>query len=373
MNYEDKYMNLICGVPGLGKVSFERLIEYFETPKAIIEAGYEEILASSTVPCKLAGEMRTFFCGKDPDKEMEMIAGKNIKFVHAYDEHYPQRLSDIPSPPLGLYYIGDLPEDSRASIAIVGSRTCSAYGREVSRKFAYELAGVEIDIISGMALGVDGHAHRGAIAAGGRTFAVLGSGADVCYPDRNRDIYDILCKKGGIISEFYPQTVPIPLNFPIRNRIISGLSDAILVVEARKQSGTSITVSMGLEQGREIFAVPGRIDDALSIGCNLVIRQGAVLVTAPEDIIEDLAPRYGYLVDKKASKYAKEDKAAIKELSQGEKKLYKILGLEPKGIDDLALKAGISVSDAVSFLSVLELKGLCRQVGLGRYSRLHLK
>ncbi|MBP5495166.1 MAG: DNA-processing protein DprA [Lachnospiraceae bacterium] len=212
----------------------------------------------------------------------------NINWTHLNKADYPFRLKNIGDPPLMLFYKGRLPDEERPSVAIVGARECSPYGEKTAKMFARELSAAGIQIISGMARGVDGISQRGAISVGGNTFGVLGCGVDVIYPEDNRDLFEDILKDGGIISEFDPGTEPLRTYFPSRNRIISGLSDIVLVVEARKRSGTYITVTSALDQGREVFAVPGRITDALSDGCNNLIVAGAEIAVNSEAIIRDL-------------------------------------------------------------------------------------
>ena len=193
-------------------------------------------------------------------------------------------------PPKGLYVLGALPADDLPSVAIVGSRMCSPYGRKMAYQFGLELAARGVQIVSGMALGIDGYAHEGALAGGGRTLAVLGSGADVCYPEKNRHLYRDIPKRGGVLSEEEPGTPPLPYNFPKRNRIISALSDLVLVVEARKKSGSLITADSALEQGRTVMAVPGRVGDALAEGTNYLIAQGADIAWSVEAVLDALLP-----------------------------------------------------------------------------------
>lgn len=213
---------------------------------------------------------------------------KDIHWTHLSKKNYPMRLKEIGDPPLMLFYKGRLPDEERPSVAIVGARECSPYGERTAKMFARELSSVGVQIISGMARGVDGISQRGAISVGGNTFGVLGCGVDVIYPEDNKDLFDDILKDGGIISEFEPGTDPLRTYFPSRNRIISGLSDIVLVVEARKRSGTYITVTSALDQGREVFAVPGRITDALSDGCNNLIVAGAGIAVNSNAIIQDL-------------------------------------------------------------------------------------
>lgn len=279
---------------------------------------------------------------KEPDRCKEELARAGITFCSFLEQGFPDRLRMIPDPPFGLYFLGNVPlfgektkkqpksafnalnahnvqnaqcpdmqeqpaaentmtkagasaRDISGSFlqygadpaaAIIGARLASGYGREQARRFARRLASRGITIISGMARGIDGIAQKAALDAGGRSYAVLGCGVDICYPEENRELYDRLLQEGGIISEYPPGTYPEARLFPQRNRIISGLSDLVLVIEARKKSGTLITVDMALEQGREVYALPGRVSDSLSDGCNRLIRQGAGAATCPEDILE---------------------------------------------------------------------------------------
>lgn len=220
-------------------------------------------------------------------KLVESRDSHKIKRVSREDEGFPERLRTIPSPPKELYYIGELPDPAIPAVAIIGSRRNSLYGYACARSFSAAIAQAGIQVISGMARGIDGVAQQSALKEGAKSYAILGCGVDVCYPPENQQLYEQLMVKGGVISEYEPGTVPLGRRFPARNRIISGLSDAVIVIEAGKKSGTMITVDMALEQGREVYALPGRIDDVLSAGCNELIRQGAGILTSPEDFLAD--------------------------------------------------------------------------------------
>jgi len=324
----------------------------------------------------------------DYTKELERFERQGIGFVTVDDEDFPEKLREIPDAPPFLFYKGELPGRDVPAVAMVGSRKCSIYGREMCLKFAERLAGAGILIISGMAAGVDGFSHRGAIKAGGKTMAVLGCGVDVCYPSMNRDIFDTLSgvdsfysrsltgKKGSdkdnddnglhfgcLISEYYPGDKALPYNFPQRNRIISGLCDILLVVEAGKKSGTFITVDHALEQGREIFAIPGRIGDSVSDGCNSLIKNGAMMATEPEDIIEELKAKYTMLLA--AEKSRKKGKKT--ELPEDEKKIYENLDVVPTQINEIAERTCIDPGILGQLLIGMELKGLIKEVGKNLY------
>lgn len=223
---------------------------------------------------------------QEPDRVEEELARAGISFISALEEGFPYKLKEIPDPPFGIYYKGSMPAENEPAAAIIGARLASSYGREQARRFGRRIGARGIAVVSGMARGVDGIAQKAALDAGAKSYAVLGCGVDICYPEENRELYERLQQQGGVLSEYPPGMQPIAKLFPPRNRIISGLSDLVLVIEARKRSGTLITVDMALEQGREVYALPGRVSDALSDGCNRLIRQGAGPATCPEDILE---------------------------------------------------------------------------------------
>lgn len=212
-----------------------------------------------------------------------------MRVIQRGEQDYPSRLSGLPRMPRELYLLGTLPDPARPAVAIVGARHCTAYGRDAARRFGRILAMNGVEIISGMAYGIDAAGHEGALEGGGRTYAVLGCGADVCYPRQNRQLYEQILQRGGILSEYTPGTPAMPHHFPARNRIVSGLADIVLVVEARRRSGSLITVDCALEQGKTVYAVPGRIGDPLSEGCNALIAQGAGIAHTPEMILSELA------------------------------------------------------------------------------------
>lgn len=211
-----------------------------------------------------------------------------IRVLRQQDREYPQRLREIPNPPKELYVLGRVPEEQIPAVAIIGARDCSEYGKYVASGLGAALGHSGIQVVSGMARGIDGIGQEAALDAGGSSFAVLGCGVDICYPAGNRRLYEKLRTGGGILSEYPPETPPRPGNFPPRNRIVSGLSDAVVVVEAREKSGTLITVDMALEQGREVYVVPGRVTDPLSSGCNRLLNLGAGLLLDQVEFMEEL-------------------------------------------------------------------------------------
>lgn len=211
-----------------------------------------------------------------------------IFFITPLDEDYPRKLRDIPDAPAGVYVRGRLPVESEITVAVVGARDCSDYGRYVAEGLGTFFGKNGVTVVSGMARGIDGISQWAALEAGGTSIGVLGCGADICYPAKNRALFDRLAEQGTILTEYPPGMPPRAMNFPARNRIVSGLADAVVVVEARNKSGTLITVDMALEQGREVFVVPGRITDRLSDGCNRLIKQGAEILLSPEELLVEL-------------------------------------------------------------------------------------
>lgn len=275
---------------------------------------------------------------------------ERITYYGREDKCYPRRLRSLPRMPEGLYVRGSLPEEGRPSAAIVGARMCSAYGKQEAYDFAKVLALHGVDIISGLAYGIDASAHEGALAGGGKTHCVLGCGVDICYPRENYPLYrEILKSGGGVLSEFPPKSAPAAWHFPIRNRIISGLADVVLVVEAREKSGSLITADYALEQGKAVFALPGRVSDALSRGCNYLIYQGAGIAFDPGCILEELGIEYG------RTSGAKEK---CKKVFDGdEENVYRHLEILPKSIGNLVAETELPVQKLARILVLLQSMG----------------
>lgn len=290
------------------------------------------------------------------------LRDKDIKMVCVGDRDYPEKLMPYRDRPEVLFYKGRLPDKDKPIVAMVGARACSNYGRTMAKKIAGDLAYNNVQIISGMARGIDTYSQLGAVEAGGATFAVLGCGVDICYPTENIELYENIIKTGGIISEYPPGDKPLAWHFPMRNRIISGLSDKVVVVEAKEKSGSLITVEWALEQGKDVMAVPGRVDDKLSEGCNRLIRSGAGLVRNAKDVLEEL----------KYEVFNKEKESVIKEkiLEKDFLLLYSELGLQPKSIEELMEKTGIEYGILADMLLQLQLRGLVEQPSDNYYSRL---
>jgi DNA processing protein len=271
----------------IGTIQLKRLLDYFASPEGIFSASREKLQATSSITDKAAQRIISFD-NKRLDKELALTKKLGLKILTIDDKDYPENLKNIPDPAIVLYVKGALREEDKYSVGIVGSRRASFYGLQNSQRLARELAGLGITIVSGMARGIDTYAHRGALRAQGRTIAVMGSGFNQVYPPENKDLTEAIAGHGAVISEFPIQGAPLKQNFPRRNRLISGLSLGVLVVEAAKNSGALITADCALEQGREVFALPGKVDSANSFGTNALIKQGAKLVVDSQDILEEL-------------------------------------------------------------------------------------
>lgn len=282
---DDKYAFYLSGFENISNRKKEEMFQAFGSAKSIYNAGEKHLRTFIN-----SAQTDSFMAGKNAgwEKKYETMVNQSIRFIPFYDKEYPCRLRHIEDRPFGIFVKGRLPEEHRKSVAIIGARDCSEYGRFVAEDFGRKFADAGISVISGMARGVDGIAMRGALKAGGEAFGVLGCGVDVCYPSSNRSLYEETQRRGGIISEYIPGTAPLALHFPKRNRIISGLADVVLVVEARVKSGTLITVDMALEQGKDVYVIPGRITDSLSVGCNGLILQGCGVALNPEQLLADL-------------------------------------------------------------------------------------
>jgi len=341
----------------------EAVLTYFETPEHAVTASEKEwteffCLAESfgfseTVKNKIRQVQKN-----DHEKVYDRLKEEGICFVTKEDETYPEKLRDVFSAPRFFYYKGVLPE-TIPCIAIVGARNCTGYGSGMAGKLAYELAEQGVGVISGLAYGVDKAAHDGALRAGGSTFAVMGCGIDICYPHSHKMTYErILTEGGGIISEYPPGTKPLSWFFPQRNRIIAGLSDGVLVTEARQKSGSLITVSFGLEYGKSIYAVPGRVDDVLSEGCNFLLKEGAKPVTCCADILEELFPD---------TRQGSNEVRPV--FSAEEKQVYEYLTYHTKHVEQILSETKLSYGQLVKVLDGLTKRGYVKRQGQAYYGR----
>lgn len=368
-----KYEYWLASIRPLSDRKKERIRERAGGGEAAYYIEEKELAGMEFLTEKDREVIRLFRKKRDPAAEYDRLKEQGIRFVPCFDPAYPGRLKRTAGYPYALYVKGRLPEDARPSVAIVGARQCSAYGEGQALRFARYLAQRGVQIVSGMALGIDGAAGRGAINGGGDTYAVLGSGADVCYPAQNKGLYGDIIKTGGILSEQLPGTAPRREYFPARNRIISALADAVLVMEARQKSGSLITADMALEQGRDVYALPGPVDSPLSRGCNELIRQGAGILLSPEELLEELAPdlaagRGGCAGPGTAAGAEKSDKIE-KVLESTENIVYSCVGLYPGSFGRLLEKTGLSPSVLMETLVALQLKGYVKEISKGYYIR----
>lgn len=352
------YLNALNRISPLGPKRIAFLLEHFKSARSAWEA---PLTALKDMP-DLQGSAEQIDRERkkiDPGREWDALQRLQIGCVSFQCPQYPSLLKQIPFPPPLLYYRGNLQAMDRPTVAIVGSRRCTFYGKEVAAGLAAELASAGVGIISGMALGIDTAAHRGALESGGYTAAVLGCGVDKCYPPQNADLMKQIAAEGAVISEFPAGTEPVAANFPRRNRIISGLSLGTVVVEATAKSGAIITANYALEQNREVFAVPGNVGSPYSRGCHRLIKEGAKLVESASDIIEEL------YIDSSAGEQLSFGPESP-ELTEEEKTLLAQIPYQPLHIDTIIRLSGTSPAAVNTLLLSLELKKQIRQTP-GKY------
>ena len=335
-------------VPGVGNVTFRRLLERFESPRAALAASRDELATVKGISPAISQAIINKSWQAFAEEECRRLIATGVQLITFTAAEYPKSLFEIPDPPPFFYLRGKLPSHAPA-IAIVGSRKASSYGLLTTARLAEGLAQNGIIVVSGMARGVDTAAHKGALQGGGGTIGVLGCGVDKIYPPENRRLFEEMAVKGALVSEFPLGTLPLAENFPRRNRIISGLARGVLVVEAAENSGSLITAQYALEQGRDVFAVPGNISFASSRGSNRLIKQGAKLVDRIEDILEELE----FPGSKEVAAPAKRQFA----LSPKEAAIYELLARSPLHIDDVIAQTELTAGEVSSMLLHLELKG----------------
>ena len=375
----------------IGPETYELLLGWYGTP--------EDAWKEENVPLPEKQRMEWEF-HHQPEREdvlrweLEGLAAKGIRFLERNEAEFPESLRHISYPPIGIFVKGRLPaeklsdterlpgniEQSEAApvtemksasrpgmslAAMVGARRCTEYGKEMALSFGRQLAEAGIGVVSGMAMGIDSWSQWGAVKAGGYSVAVLGTGIDVCYPPSNLKLYRQLEEQGCIISEYGPGDQGLPFHFPMRNRLISGLSKVVIVLEAREKSGSLITVDYALEQGKEVLALPGRLGDPLSQGCNQLIRQGAGILTGVSDVLRSLG-----LDDQAAEEQERREGDPLEGLPEKERKVYERIRSEPVHQDLLAEKTGIPLTELFGILWELEQRGLIRNCRQGSYIRI---
>ncbi len=349
-------------VSGVGNHLYKRLLDQFQSPEKVFNAKKSELMMVSGVSDRIAGTILGFRFPDYIKNEIELAKKQQFRIITISDPEYPPLLHHIPDPPPYIYVKGRL-EDTDQSVAVVGSRNASSYGKSMAIRLSRDIASLGLTIVSGMARGIDTAAHMGAIAAKGKTIAVLGSGLGVIYPPENRRLYDEIAENGAVVSEFPIEEGPNAYNFPARNRIISGMTLGTLVVEATKRSGSLITARLAGEQGREVFAVPGSINSAKSTGAHNLLKQGAKLVASAEDVIEEFYQFQNKSMKKDtlAEKRSETVSRLSPDLTDDESDIYKLLEPYPIHIDALSQQAGMNAGKLSIILLNLELKGLVSQ------------
>lgn len=349
---------LLNMVPDFGYVRLMALLELFGDVTALLKAKKEELQKAGGIGSVIATNIYNSLRRYDIlEKELKLIEKNGLKVITVLDDDYPRSLKHIYTPPILLYIKGNPVLEDMPNIAIVGSRRSSLYGIKVAETFSYALAGAGACIVSGLARGIDTCAHRGAVKAHGKSIAVFGNGFSNIYPSENKELIDkILENNGSLISEFPIETPPLPENFPRRNRIISGLSKGVVVVEAGRNSGALITADFALQQGKEIFAIPGRIDSPSSFGTNQLIKQGARLVQEPSEVLDGLN-----LSLRLQTEQPQRESCKALVLSDEERCVYENLGEEPKYLDEIVRDSKLSVQAVSGLLVRLQLKRLVKE------------
>jgi len=358
---ELQYLLALNSLSDIGPVVGRRLLDTFGTPEQIFRASTRDLLQVEGIGASRARHITSFSQWDRIEGYRERSRALNISIIPFDHRDYPDALKTIPCAPLLIYVRGRITGEDKYAVAMVGSRAATDYGLKVAEGMAARLASCGLTVVSGMASGIDTAAHRGALRAGGRTIAVLGTGPDKAYPAANRGLMESIAESGAVVSEFAPGMPPNKENFPRRNRIISGLALGTVVVEATLDSGSLITVAYALEQGKEVFAVPGNITSGRSRGTNELIRKGARLVQSAEEVIGEISPQL--------KAHLREDRLREQELpgmTQDENRVYRSLTDEPRHIDRIVRSTEMPVAKTLSLLLTLELKGVVRQ-GKGKH------
>lgn len=363
-----KYWVALNQVPQLGTVRFRKLEAHFGDLENAWRARLSDLRAAGLEP-KIASGVVAAQSRLSPDDELERLTKAGVRAINWHSSEYPPRLREISGAPPVLYYRGDLLPTDERSVAVVGSRSPTSYGREAGASLSGDLARHGICIVSGLALGIDGVAHRAALEHGGRTIGVVANGLDVVYPREHANLYRQIAEQGAVISEHPLGTRPDSRGFPRRNRLVSGMTLGTLVVEASETSGARWTVQHALEQGREVFCVPGSIFSPVSRLTNRLIQEGAKLVLSYTDILEELNLS---VVARQIELRLSPDLPPVfaSEADDGEISLLNCINQEPVHIDDIRRQVGLPIASVSSLLTMLELKGKVRQVGCMHYVRI---
>lgn len=353
-------------IQGLGNIAIKNLIERFGNPLSILEANLRNLMKVEGIREDIARRIANREFLSDPDDHLRKLESLEVRLIPCTDTSYPAVLKEIHHPPALLYAKGrDIPLNL-SFVAVVGSRNATHYGLKAAETIGFGLASRGVGVVSGLARGIDSAAHTGCLRGKGFTVAVLGTGIDCVYPSENAGLFSRIIERGAILTEFPLGTPPEPKHFPIRNRIISGLSRGVVVVEATKKSGSLITASFALEQGRDVFAVPGSIDSFKSTGTHSLIRQGAKLIENADDILEE----FGF-----PERYTQQElpleglSGALNEMSASQRKVYEMIGDYPVHIDHIVRSGDMDASEVLSTLMEMELKGIVKQLPGKRFVR----
>jgi len=346
-------------IDGVGPRTQQLLLEHFDTIPGIFAASRSQLLNVQGVGPKLASAILAARDSLEPEQELARCQARGISLIPRGSALYPESLSKIPDPPALLYCRGELQPRDALAIAIVGSRRCTVYGRQQAERLGGALARAGLTVISGLARGIDGAAHHGALQAGGRTLAVMGTGLEKIYPPEHADLAERVSKSGALLTEYPLGQAPLPGLFPQRNRIVSGMSLGIIVVEANRNSGAMHTVRHALEQGRDVFAVPGRIDSLASEGCHDLIRDGATLIRNVDDVLQALGPLISPV---KTSADTTVNNPRELTLDRQEQEILNLVSPDPTLVDEVLQAAGIEASRVLATLTMLEMKRFIRRL-----------
>ena len=344
---------------GVGPRIQQSLLERFEPPERVMLAKESELRAVSGVGPKVAAAIVASRTSGVAEATIEECRRDGVDILLASSDDYPPMLLEIADPPPVLFVRGKLVESDHLGVAIVGTRHATRYGLNQAERLASGLARAGVTVISGLARGIDAAAHKGALAAGGRTLAVLGGGVLSIYPPEHAELAEQVAKNGALLSEAPPRRAPFAGAFPARNRIVTGMSLGVIVVEAAVRSGALISARLAMEQSREVFAVPGPVDSRVSTGCHRLLRDGAKLVETVDDVLEELAPLVHKVTDAKGHEV---HHPAELQLNEQERRVLDAIGKEPVSIDEVAAASGLPVHRVLSTISVLEMRRLTRRL-----------
>lgn len=360
----DRSALALSRVAGVGPVTFRTLVDALGSAEAVWRAPASTLVSVGGCSRQVVDALRAFDGWAQVDAELARLASLGGRLLTFPSADYPVHLRRIHDPPPVLYTLGDLPSDERRMIAVVGSRRATPYGTATATRLASELAAAGFVVISGLARGIDAAAHQGALQGGGQTVAVLGCGVDVAYPPEMRGLKDNVRGHGAVVSEFPLGAPPDPHHFPARNRIISGMSLGVLIIEATAESGSLITAKLALEQGREVFAVPGNVGSPTSTGTNRLIKAGATLVETADDLLEQVVAQVGRVARRSSA-----GAAPAVELTADERRIFDLLSWEPAHVDELTSRSCVTPDRLAEVLLGLELKGVAKQIPGQRYVR----